>query len=71
MNNPCHRNCPERASDCHISCESYKAYRKYLDVENAEKRKANDVIYGYNIAKRTRKDIEEFKNPKHYKGGKQ
>ena len=71
MNNPCHRHCPERTSTCHISCERYERFRKQLDEKNAEIHKVNDVIYGYNIKKKTLKDIKEFKNPTHYKGGKQ
>ena len=51
MDIPCHKHCPDRASDCHISCERYKVYREHLDKKNAEIRKENSP-YGYRCAKK-------------------
>ena len=71
MKIPCPKICPDRSAECHISCEIYKTFRKQLDKENAEKHKRNDIICGYNVRKKTLKDIREFKKPTHYKGGDQ
>jgi hypothetical protein len=70
MNISCHKGCPDRAVGCHGYCERYKAYRKQLDEENAQKRKLN-VISGYNSRIKEIKVIDNFKNPKHFKGGNQ
>ena len=68
MDNPCHKHCPERASGCHISCEKYAEYRKYLDEKNAEMRKL-DCIADYHRRKKEEQNVKGFKNPTHYKGG--
>lgn len=43
MKNPCQKDCPERASDCHISCGRYKAWREYLDEKNKRIRQEKDA----------------------------
>lgn len=70
MDIPCHKHCPDRAVGCHISCERYKEYRNYLDEKNEQIRKEN-ILIGYEGRRRRNKDVEEFKNPKHYRGGNQ
>jgi hypothetical protein len=44
MKNSCAKNCPERGVGCHISCKRYKAYREYLDEQNALKRHEECVV---------------------------
>lgn len=51
MVSPCHKHCPDRAVECHISCERYKAYRNYLDERNEQIRKEK-AVYGYKGIKR-------------------
>lgn len=51
MKNACARDCPERSVGCHSSCKRYKAYREYLDEQNALKR-AKECVVAYVIDKK-------------------
>lgn len=34
--NPCRKDCPKRAADCHVWCEKYRDFRAWKEEEYAE-----------------------------------
>lgn len=45
MTAPC-KDCPDRHTACHDTCEKYKAFRAYREKLNADRAKVIDAEYG-------------------------
>lgn len=51
--NPCEKECPDRSSTCHCTCELYLKYRAMKDAENEARLNSFRMgIYGTDAAER-------------------
>lgn len=58
--NPCRKDCPNRAADCHVWCEKYRDFRAWKEEEYAERAaraalQEADVVRGRKI----RRDVRQ------------
>lgn len=58
MTSPC-KDCADRNTFCHSSCDKYNAYREKKDRDNEKRRRENDLMYALDHA-----EIERAKKMK-------
>lgn len=65
MTNPC-KGCTERRVGCHGGCEAYEGYRRYLDDQNAVRKREKEAE-SYYCARSAR--VAKWLRNHDYKGG--